>query len=56
MQKYFDSCFGAKRHLAYDANGLYTQVEIKQMLREHRNKIENKLAERSEPKVGAHRQ
>lgn len=34
IQKYLDSCFGPKRHINYDASGLYTQEEIKKMVRE----------------------
>lgn len=25
IQKYMDSCYGAKRHINYNASGLYTQ-------------------------------
>jgi len=25
IQRYMDSCYGSKRHIIYDASGLYTQ-------------------------------
>ena len=36
LQKYLDSCFGAKRHINYDASGLYTQEEIRKLVKDQK--------------------
>lgn len=36
IQKYLDSCFGAKRHINYDASGLYTQEEIRKLVKDQK--------------------
>lgn len=36
IQKYLDTCFGAKRHIDYNVSGLYTQKEIKIMVDEQK--------------------
>jgi hypothetical protein len=45
IQKYIDSCLGAKRHIMYDISGLYTQAEIKKMASEQEQRARERATE-----------
>ena len=43
-----DSCYGAKRHINYDATGLYTLEEIKSIKREREERAANRITDLKE--------
>jgi hypothetical protein len=45
IHKYLEGCFGTKRHINYDASGLYTQEEIRRLVQEQRERATARLNE-----------
>lgn len=48
IQKYLDSCFGSKRHINYNASGLYTQAQIKKIIHEQTEKTKLRISQMKE--------